>query len=288
MAVSRSRGVAVRRAGLRVFDMGSRALPVLALVIAGARPSVLIAQERLGSWTVEYVTTALKVETVAEVALGPQQPAARQVQILLRNVSGRTITALSVSFNPEVRRSVDLAPWDAIASNATYTLTQTYEPTSPSVRTLGVAAVLFGDAGSAEGDQTAIDSLKFTRLGRLVESRRFLKALDALNPQGLDNGVLQATLNDVARLPTAPDDIIASFGEASPVTPAAGSASSREFRHAFPSAVRFARGRFRSFLTNLQGLPDEERAKRFAQFRDALDAQTTALSSFCQRDLGMH
>jgi hypothetical protein len=157
------------------------ALVALTRIIFVGQPTTVRAQstrENLGEWTIEYYTKAVTVVKVESTGTGDSL----RTSITAQNISGRPITAVAFARGMTPRQSVkrphSIQPaWEPGA-------TETFNTVNwPSDLAIEVRAVLFGDGKAAgDGDPNDIESMRFYRLGQLLEETSCEAQLRALVP----------------------------------------------------------------------------------------------------------
>lgn len=156
---------------------------------------VLLSQERREGWGTTYATTAM--ELVAVESSGPN------TVFVVKNVSGRPITAFSVSHDA-ITDTIDYFHAEGnLQSGATYRLLFSNAELSRSDHILRFSAVIFED-GSADGTKGDVDFIRGKRLGRLFETERVRNTLEAQGETIPSEAEIKAIRAKVGGLPESP------------------------------------------------------------------------------------
>ncbi len=223
----------------------------------------------------------------------PGYPDIPNLEIRVTNVSSHRVTAIAVSTPTGGQRFVDFAERGGLLPGQYREFMQGYSPTlSQERRILSVLAALF--EGGVEGEPTAIDTLRFMRLGRMVEERRLLSVLAKVQCTAIDDTALRGLRAETHVEVEPKEEEIDSFAELSHLPPefslaTSGSSNARlstARRHALLSGVQGARVHVDSMLGHFQKLKRTEVAEAFAEYLQQLKAQVEALRATCQQDLG--
>ena len=238
-------------------------------------------QSTSGPWTIAYQTGALTVEAVEQSA-SPQP-----FTVTLRNTSPRSISAIGLSIGPhDTWTQVDLAPnAHDLAPGATYRLRLRTQPQDLS-GSLRVAAVLFSDGGG-DGDPVVLQTLRFSRLGQMLESARFLGLLQGPGPLRADDTSVGRIRQSLGPPPNSAEEAIAGY-----TIPLATQQMLREATttalDAFKAGVALRRASCQMPLDILTNIPASSSARR-VQYLSNLRAQyqgtANALSTAWSRDM---
>jgi hypothetical protein len=160
----------------------------------------LLSQDMLGGWSTAFPPNTMDL---AEVKQND-----RLALFVLKNVSGKDITAFAVRLSSDTTDSVDffeaqndLKPGDSYSLRV--------GKREPSDHILRLLAVIFRD-GSAVGEPDALDSIRGRRLGLTVEIERVTGILSSLTNASADEASVAALKGRIGSLPQSPEEAVAS------------------------------------------------------------------------------
>jgi len=177
-------------------------LIVAAATCVGALTPRLLSQDLLGGWSTAFAPNTLEL---AEVKQND-----RLTLFVLKNVSGKHITAFAVRLSSATTHSTDFfEAQDDLEPGASNSLTVgKSEPSADHI--LRLSAVIFGD-GTTEGEPDALDGIRGRRLGLSVEIERVTGILSLV--ANADAPSVAALKARIGNLPQSPEDAIASVRE---------------------------------------------------------------------------
>lgn len=167
------------------------------------------AQDSLRGWQAKSLTSAIVLESVEE--------SGTEVTFSFKNVSGRVISAFAINFGydqspsgPVPHRSAARYR-DWFGSEPNGWLASDIEQVTSSTNnrriqqhSLEISAVVFVD-GTSEGWQPHIDSVLFSRSGRILETERIRNVLASTNARFAGDWEVKTLIEKIGRLPESAD-----------------------------------------------------------------------------------
>lgn len=216
-------------------------------------------QEPLHGWKAKNLTNAIVLAAVQE--------SDTTVTFSFKNVSGRVISGFAVCFDcdhsgPDKNRTQAALGRDWFGSEPNGWMNAEIEkitqPTSNSrmqQRSLEISAVVFDD-GTSEGWQPNIDSILFSRLGRILETERIKNILAAMKSRFSGDSDLKILSEKIGSLPESVDFALNELTtEAAALSMSNLQPRGTVARGALLSGVRTARQEMLWELAKLRNLP---------------------------------
>ncbi len=164
----------------------------------------LVAQELQHGWSTDFPKDTLSVVEV--------KPDVRATTFVLKNISGKHITAFTVS-RGDVAHTIDYFETDTdLAPGATHSLPIGNEEVSGPDHILRLSTVIFVD-GTTVGVQSGIDDILGSRLGITLETTRVTQILDSAGSLNGGDDAVEALKDRIGKLPRTSDEAFASVRE---------------------------------------------------------------------------
>lgn len=232
----------------------------LALTIAVGCRATLKAEDRTADWTIQNHTKAVSVLSLEQTSAFGKGGA---FELNLQNVSGRPITEVYFRVRKLIVPHIFQPPLKPGESGACKFAMSSYEPV------LQIKGVLFGDEKAGfDGDARAMQWLRFSQLGEVLERARIEEVLRALSPAHLDDASIRAVIESECNPKragwTGLDDfekIVAASPEV-PLKRAAQEVQGKEEAGDLLNGVSGARGSCQWHLLQALKVPESERAKK--------------------------
>lgn len=167
---------------------------------------ILLHAQDLAGWACRCSVAGVELAGVEHAGMGPF--GALNLNIGLKNVSGREVSAIVVITPDDIHHSVDFFGRGHLAPGDTYVFRL---GTVEGDRLLRVVALAYAD-GSFEGLSRPIDFLRSNRLGRALETKRLGDMYAALQPEEFEELGIEGLMKRVGRLPGTAEEAIASLG----------------------------------------------------------------------------
>jgi len=185
---------------------------VLAVILAACVPG-LVAQDPLLGWKASGNVSDLALIRVAESKY--------RTTLTFRNISGRAISAVAISFygreNSATSRYEEWIGDDqaGLANGNSFDLDIGNEEAAEYNHMLAISAVVFED-GTVEGLRHQLDFIRFGRLGKMLETERIKSLLAGPKEQYLADEGIKILTDRVGRSPRTHDDALASVEKTLP------------------------------------------------------------------------
>jgi hypothetical protein len=220
----------------------------MAFATAAACASAVLSPPLSGPWRTDVKSTTLELVDAVQDE--------RATTFTLKNISGRHITALSVSHD-EVTDGIDFFEVSSdLQPGASYSLLIGNVELSTSDRILRISAVFFAD-GSAEGASGELDFIRGRRLGRILETARVTSLLNSPIDLAAGDSALDSIVAKIGSLPGTVDQAVESLRETR--LPEVSVETIRSFQGRFADGflvgVRGARGDATGKVNGLRQLP---------------------------------